>query len=102
MPNMQTHLPGYGRLRPDESDFTCPQSPGASDYTEANLGWVAKTSITVMALVGTALLAFLVYKVANTGRPDQKENPPHEIAQREKQRSEITGFNLQPRNIPLE
>ncbi len=26
------------------------QSPAASDYSEANLGWVAKTSIIVMAL----------------------------------------------------
>ncbi len=67
------------------------QSPAASDYSEAQLGWVAKTSIIVMALAGIALLAFLVYKVANTGSPGLNEEPPQQLAQAVK-----TGEKSQP------
>lgn len=56
------------------------EPPGDSDNPETKLEWVAKVSIIVLALAGTVILALLVYKVANTGRPEQKENPPQEIA----------------------
>lgn len=69
------------------------QSPGASDYSEANLGWFAKTAVAVMALAGTALLVFLVYKVASTSRPDRKEKPPQEIAQVETNRPKHTAIS---------